>query len=164
MKSFSQLIAKQFHSIFFGGNWTVTNIKEVLSDITVDEATKKIESFNSILALTYHINYFINDALIPVLEGKPLDAHDKFSFNHPEIKTEKEWQDFLKIVFLNAEKATRLISELSDEKLKDNFIDEKYGNHFRNIHGIIEHTHYHLGQIVILKKMIRDKIVETSNR
>lgn len=48
-----------------------------------------------------------------------------------------------------------LIAELSDDELKDIFIKEKYGNYFRNIHGIIEHTHYHLKQIVILKKLIR---------
>ncbi|MEY2828580.1 MAG: hypothetical protein RIQ33_438 [Bacteroidota bacterium] len=155
MNSFSQLTAQQFYSIFFGGNWTVTNMKEVLSDITVDEAKKKIDSFNSILALIFHINYFIADALIPVLEGKPLDANDKLSFDYPEIKTENEWQDFLQTVFLNAEKAAKLIAELSDEKLVEDFANKKYGTYFRNIHGIIEHTHYHLGQIVILKKNIQ---------
>jgi hypothetical protein len=32
------------------------------------------------------------------------------------------------------------------------FDDGKYGTVLRNILGLIEHTHYHLGQIVILKK------------
>jgi hypothetical protein len=155
MNSFSLLTSQNFRAIFFGGNWTVTNLKEVLSDITIDDANKKIDSFNTILGLTFHINYFINDALIPVLEGKPLDAHDKFSFSHPEIKTENEWQNFLNVVFENAEKAALLIAELSDEKLLEDFADKKYGTYLRNIHGIIEHTHYHLGQIVILKKLIR---------
>jgi hypothetical protein len=31
----------------------------------------------------------------------------------------------------------------------------KYGNYYRNLHGIIEHTHYHLGQIVLIKKLLK---------
>jgi len=30
----------------------------------------------------------------------------------------------------------------------------KYGNYFRNIVGVIEHIHYHLGQIVLIKKIL----------
>ena len=33
---------------------------------------------------------------------------------------------------------------------------EKYGNYFRNLTGIIEHLHYHLGQIVLIKKLIAE--------
>jgi len=33
-------------------------------------------------------------------------------------------------------------------------MEEKYGNYYRNFHGIIEHCHYHLGQIVLIKKML----------
>jgi hypothetical protein len=43
---------------------------------------------------------------------------------------------------------------LPESKLAETFSDEKYGNYYRNIHGIIEHTHYHLGQIVLIKKIL----------
>lgn len=157
MTVFSQLTANHFHSVFFGGNWTTTNLKEVLSEISFEEATQKIDSFNTILAVTYHISYFIGEALIPVLEEKPLEAHDKFSFNHPAINNENEWQQFQQKIFDDAEKAVQLIDSLTDEKLLEDFADKKYGSYFRNIQGIIEHTHYHLGQIVILKKLIQKK-------
>ncbi len=44
------------------------------------------------------------------------------------------------------------IEQLPESKLWETFSDEKYGNYYRNIHGIIEHIHYHLGQIVLIKK------------
>ncbi len=53
-----------------------------------------------------------------------------------------------------AEEVAKLIEEMPDEKLLENFTDEKYGNYYRNIIGTIEHMHYHLGQIVLIKKMI----------
>jgi len=48
---------------------------------------------------------------------------------------------------------------MPDEKLAEGFVDEKYGNYFRNIHAMIEHSYYHLGQIVILKKIILEDTI-----
>jgi hypothetical protein len=46
---------------------------------------------------------------------------------------------------------------LPENKLEEVFDDKKYGNYYRNITGIIEHNHYHLGQIVLIKKIISVK-------
>ena len=43
---------------------------------------------------------------------------------------------------------------MSEEKLDEAFVDEKYGTYHRNIDGMIEHCYYHLGQIVLIKKML----------
>jgi len=53
-----------------------------------------------------------------------------------------------------AESFAALIEQLPDSKLRAQFTDEKYGTYYRNLQGIIEHTHYHLGQIVIIKKIL----------
>jgi hypothetical protein len=58
----------------------------------------------------------------------------------------KTWTD--------AENFTILIEQLPEGKLGETFFDEKYGNYYRNLHGVIEHTHYHLGQIVLIKKIL----------
>ena len=47
-----------------------------------------------------------------------------------------------------------LIEQLQESKLWEDFSENKYGNYYRNICGIIEHIHYHLGQIVLIKKII----------
>ena len=43
---------------------------------------------------------------------------------------------------------------MTEEKLNEHFVDEKYGNYQRNIDAMIEHSYYHLGQIVMIKKML----------
>ncbi|MEG1022142.1 MAG: hypothetical protein RSE50_11550 [Myroides sp.] len=43
---------------------------------------------------------------------------------------------------------------MRDEKLDSVFVDEKYGSYRRNIEAMIEHSYYHLGQIVLIKKML----------
>jgi hypothetical protein len=54
-----------------------------------------------------------------------------------------------------AETFAGLVEQLPDAILLENFTDGKYGNNYRNLHGVIEHTHYHLGQIVLVKKILQ---------
>lgn len=62
-----------------------------------------------------------------------------------------------------AEIFANTIEQLPESKLWEDFSDKKYGNYYRNLHGIIEHTHYHLGQIVLIKKLLDDQIESPAN-
>jgi hypothetical protein len=147
-------IAKHFKEVYFGGNWTVSNLKDTVKDVSWQEALTKVHSFNTIATLVFHIQYFVGLAS-KVLEGGPLVGKDELSFAHPPISSQKDWDEFLEKVFKDAERFTSLIEKLPDEKLWENFTDPKYGIYYRNLHGIIEHTHYHLGQIALIKKLVK---------
>ena len=147
-------IAKHFRDVHFGGNWTCSNLRDHLKDVSWAEATTKIADFNTIATLLFHVNYFV-DAVLKVLEGGPLDAHDKYSFDHPPITSEADGQALQEKAWKDAERFAALVELLPEEKLGEDFSDPKYGSYYRNLHGIIEHTHYHLGQIAILKKLVR---------
>ncbi|MFI5129343.1 MAG: DUF1572 domain-containing protein [Chitinophagales bacterium] len=146
-------IAKHFREIHFGGNWTSVNLKDNLADLTWQQATTQVYSFNTIAALVFHINYFV-DAALKVLQGNALDAHDKYSFDLPPIRSQEDWQNLLDKTYTDAENFARLVEQLPESKLWEDFTDKKYGNYYNNIHGIIEHNHYHLGQIVLIKKIL----------
>lgn len=146
-------LAKNFRGVYFGGNWTASNLKENLKDVTWKQATTQVYSFNTIARLAFHIHYYVS-AVKKVLEGGPLVAKDALSFNHPNFESEEEWQSFLSNIWDEGEAFAQLIEELPERKLWDILIDEKYGNFHRNLHGIVEHTHYHLGQIVLIKKLL----------
>ncbi len=108
---------------------------------------------SDIASLVYHINYYVS-AVLKVLQDEPLNASDKYSFIHPPIQSPEEWEKLLDKTWTDAENFASLVEQLPESTLWEDFSDEKYGNYYRNIHGIIEHSHYHLGQIVILKKML----------
>mgnify|MGYP000252261022 CR=1 FL=1 len=146
-------IAKQLRDLHFGGNWTWSNLKDQLADVTWEQATTKVYSFNTIAVLVFHTNYFV-DAVLKVLRGGPLDAKDKYSFDHPPIQSREDWEKMLDKVWTDAETFATLIEQMPESKLWEDFSENKYGNYYRNIHGIIEHTHYHLGQIVLIKKLL----------
>jgi len=152
----TQQLAKHCRDVHFGGNWTFVNLKDTLADITWQEATTQYQDSNTIATLLSHINYYINP-VARVLQGEPLNASDKFSFDCPTITSQEEWEHLIQKALDEAEQFANEIEKLEESKLFEVFSDEKYGNYFRNLLGIIEHTHYHLGQIALIKKMIRHK-------
>jgi len=151
--SLAKQLAKHLRDVHFGGNWTTTDLKTTLSDVSWKEATTQVYSLNSIAALTFHMTYYV-DVLITVLEENQLTGNDEVSWNSPIIESQEAWENLQKNAWLKAEKAALLIAEIPDEKLTEDFVDPKYGTNYRNISGIVEHMHYHLGQLVIIKKLL----------
>ncbi len=155
MKTALQL-SKNFREVYFGGNWTESSVKQHVTDVGWQEATARIDGFNTIAMLTYHIHYYV-DRVLRVLEGSSLEGHDRDSFAHPAIRSEHDWTSMLEKMWTDAEKFASHVAEIPEEKLGEIFFKEKYGNYYRNLAGIIEHVHYHLGQIVIIKKLVRER-------
>lgn len=149
-------LAKHLRDVHFGGNWTSVNLKDVLSTVTWQEATTKLHSLNTIATLVYHINYYVA-AVSEVLKGNTLNAKDALSFDHPTINSDDDWQQMLNKMWTDATAFAELIEQLPEEKAWEDFTDSKYGNYYRNLQGIIEHTHYHLGQIVLIKKLLKEE-------
>jgi hypothetical protein len=146
-------IAKQLRDVHFGGNWTASNLKENLADVSWQQAITRVYSFNTIAALVYHMNYYVG-AVLKVLQGEPLSARDKYSFDHPPILSKEDWEKLLDKSWRDAESLAVSIEQLPENRLQEDFADNKYGSYHRNIHGTIEHIHYHLGQIVLIKKIL----------
>lgn len=151
--SITTQIAKHIRDIHFGGNWTCVNLKDTLADITWQQATAQVYSFNSIAVLAFHINYYVS-TIVKVLQGGPLDAHDKYSFDCPPVQSQQDWENLLQKMWTDAETLVHLVEQLPDEKLWADFSDKKYGTYYRNLHGMTEHSHYHLGQIALIKKIV----------
>ena len=151
--SLSHQIAKHFRDVHFGGNWTSVNLRDQLSGLSWQQATQKVYSFNTIAALVYHMNYYV-DRVILVLEGQALNASDKYSFELPPIISQEDWENLVNKTWTDAERFAALVEQIPEERLWEDFSENKYGNYYRNITGIIEHIHYHLGQVVLIKKII----------
>lgn len=147
-------IAKHLRELHFGDNWTWSNMKDNLAGITWQEAITKVYDLNTIAVLVFHMNYYIC-SITRVLEGKPLDSKDELSFSHPPVQSQHDWDNMVSKIQDDAENLAKLIAALPEAQLWENFTDEKYGNYYRHLHGLIEHSHYHLGQVAIIKKILR---------
>lgn len=147
-------IANRLREVFIDGQWIAnTNFKEQILSVNWKQATQKIFNLNTIAALTFHINYYLV-GLLNAFENGRLEISDKYSFDIPEIKSEADWEKLVTDFLDNSKKFADRVEQLDDRIFDEPFVDEKYGSYLRNIEGVIEHSYYHLGQIVIIKKMI----------
>ena len=152
----SKLIAKRVREVLLDGRWIAnTNIKEQIENVTWEQAILQVASLNTIAALTFHVNYFLG-GLNNVFDGGDLEIRDKFSFDLPPIHSASDWNKLLQNYLSNAEKFITHVEKMEDAKLDEPFVKEQYGTFQRNIEGVIEHSYYHLGQMAIITKMLKE--------
>ena len=150
----SRALANRLKEVLLDGRWIAnTNFKTQIESVNWKQAIQKVGTLNSMAAITYHINYYL-EGLLHVFDGGKLEIKDKYSFDMPPIVSEKDWNNLTKTFLLNAERFVNEVSKMSDSQLDEPFVDNRYGTYQRNIEGIIEHSYYHLGQLSLIRKMI----------
>lgn len=147
-------LATQLREVILNGTWIAgTNYKNQLENLDWKAATRKFQSLNTISILAQHIHYYIA-GIKNVFTNGTLEIRDKYSFDFLPMTSQTEWEAFQAQFWEDTETLALLIEKMTDEQLNQDFVDEKYGSYLRNIHGMIEHSYYHLGQVVLIKKMI----------
>jgi len=150
----TELIAQNIIDVHEGSNWTEVNVKKTVQDVTIDEAiSKTVASVNTIATLLHHLTYW-NRVMIQRINGIDVVVPDSNGFDMPAIQTEEEWNHLKKD---NIQSAHELASAIIgfDENLLTSPILPEHASAYQNLQGSCEHVHYHLGQIVILKQLVR---------
>ncbi|MEM7572622.1 MAG: DinB family protein [Bacteroidota bacterium] len=151
-----QQLAARLCDLLLDGRWIAnTNYQEQLADLSWKEATQQIRSLNSLAALTFHVDYYLA-GIIQVFEGGELSIRDKYSYDLPPIQSQQDWEALRQQFLDNAQKFVEYVADMAAEQLAAPFVMAQYGDFRRNIEGVIEHAYYHFGQLVIIKKMIRE--------
>ncbi|WP_299102275.1 DUF1572 family protein [uncultured Winogradskyella sp.] len=153
----AQQIASRIREVFLSGTWIAnTNYKNELENLDYKIANKKKDELNSISVLAQHIHYYTAGILNVYINNK-LEVRDAFSFDFPPIESQQAWESFLLRFWDDVELLMQHVENMPEEDLEKEFVDVKYGNYTRNLNGMLEHSYYHLGQIVLVKKLILAK-------
>lgn len=145
-----------FHQLYEKGAWFGDTYMEKLQDITQDEAfTPPMKDVHSIAELVSHVIYW-RTPIIKRLKGEKDYA--------PSMESPDNWVPLEK---LKAKGWKKLLEEFeaSQKELltllkgaKPEFFKGEYspGNSWDYVtEGIVQHDVYHLGQLALVKKMIR---------
>lgn len=71
-----------------------------------------------------------------------------------EITNEDDWNKLVNHFIRNAELFVSKVEKVDDGLLDRPMVKEKYRSYIKNIEGVIEHSYYHLGQVLLLCKLI----------
>jgi len=148
------MLSGRLQEVLLSGQWIAnTNYKAQLHNVTWQQAIQQVSNLNTIAALTYHVNYYLA-GLLKSFETGELNISDKFSYQFKTISSQHDWDKLVNDILDNAEKFVLKVEQIEDKQFDLPFVDAKYGTLLRNIEGVIEHCYYHLGQIVLIKKLI----------
>jgi len=152
-----ELIAQHILDVHEGDNWTESNIKNTLSDITVEEAMSVTAgSINTIASLLHHLTYW-NRVIITRINGFEVTIPETNGFEMTALQTEDDWQNLKADNIRSAHELAEAILGFDEALLQDPILPG-YSSAYKNLQGSSEHIHYHLGQIIILKNLVRSKI------
>jgi len=154
------VLISRLREVLLDGQWIAnTNFKAQIQSVDWQQATSKIGSLNTIAALTFHINYYL-DGILNVFNGGGLEIKDQYSFDVPEIRSQADWDLLVNTFLSNSEKFADAVAKLPEDLLDQDFVEARYGSYLRNIEAVIEHSYYHLGQVSLIKKMILEKTLQ----
>lgn len=157
MTNLEQLI-KEYSDFYQGTPWYGRSFTEIVNDITAPEALAVAGNGQSIAQLLCHLIKWRKSLTIRLLGNTDFRASDQDPDNWPAQNTlnAEVWEQ-AKTEF--GELQATIIAEL--KKREESFLDELFvpGNErytYRYlIIGVIQHDIYHLGQISLMKQLLR---------
>jgi uncharacterized damage-inducible protein DinB len=153
------LIADQLRRAFVGDAWHGPNIHELLKDVTAEQANSRpLTAVHSIWELALHIGVWVR-AGMDSMQGKPMPAfveNMRPEDNWPLIKDSSTaaWKSATDKLFRTAEEMAAAIETFGDHRLGETVPGRDYDFTYL-LHGIVQHSLYHAGQIAILKKALQ---------
>ena len=151
----SVLLANRFREVILDGTWIAnTNFKDQLEQVDWRLAQRKVQDLNTIAVLAQHIHYYIK-GVNQVFRGGDLEISDQYSFDFPPMNSEAQWKAFLETFWEDAHAFADQVEKMPDALLEETFVKEQYGTYLRNIEAMIEHCYYHLGQVVLIRKLLK---------
>ncbi|MCF6132172.1 DinB family protein [Flavobacterium wongokense] len=148
-----QRISSLFEKLYHGDPWIDINIVSTLSSLTAGEASKRVlPNCNTIWEITNHLISWRQNVLQRV-HGNTLKTPSHNYFVEVKDTTEEAWTEVLKKL---EETQSHWLHFLKNVKIED--FEKQYPvnnmTYYEHIQGIIQHDAYHLGQIVLLSKLL----------
>jgi uncharacterized damage-inducible protein DinB len=130
--------------------WHGPAVKEVLNDITAENAFKRLPGTHSIIELVAHMVSWRNFVIRRINGDDAFTVTDQLNF-----PAATDWEATCAELEKSQHELIQAIQTLPEEKLKDIVPHGEYKYTFYTLlHGIIHHDLYHTGQIMLVKKSI----------
>jgi hypothetical protein len=145
-------IADQFRRAFNGDPWHGSPLRDLLTGITPEQArARPLPAAHNIWELVLHIEIYVRVAL-DATQGIAMPRLFGTEQDWPALpENTAEWATAIDRLFQSAEQLAQAIEVFDDSRLEDIAPGRQYDFYYL-LHGIVQHSLYHGGQIALLKK------------
>ena len=147
----TERIADQLKRAFYGEAWSGPSVKEVLENVTPEVASMgAVPGAHSIWELVHHIGAWVNIVRRRV-NGETFTVTPEMNFPPVADTGEAAWNESLSSLDRAEEELRATILRLPETRLEQSAVaggDTCYVL----LHGAVQHSLYHAGQIALLKK------------
>jgi hypothetical protein len=152
----NEAIAQHLLEVHEGNNWTEVDLAHTLHDVTLAEATTLTgASPNTIASLVHHLTFW-NRVMARRAQGIATEIAEANGFDVPMLQTEADWHELKADNIQSAHELAAAIQQVEDLSFTTPILPN-YPSVYKNLQGSVEHVHYHLGQLVILKNLLRSQ-------
>ncbi len=150
----NERIAKLFSDLYDGSPWLDVTIVNTLDDISASEAfNPAVPGLNTIWEIVNHMVSW-REAVLERLSGNIVPSPDHNFFEPVTDPSGEAWEATLARLQQSQEAWIKFLSGFPDGEF-DTIYPPNGMHYYEHIHGIIQHDAYHLGQLVILAKVVR---------
>jgi len=149
----SKRISNLYQSIYDGEPWLEVTLANTLKNVNAQQAYMKIHpNLNTIWEIVNHLIQWRRNILQRV-QGETVITPDHNYFVPVIDPSEVAWAQSLQNLAKSQEQWNAFLNDFDDAHFEKIYANNNH-TYYEHIHGIIQHDIYHLGQIVILKKLI----------
>ena len=144
-------IVDQMKRAFAGEAWHGPAVTEILQDVTAQQAAAHpLDGSHSIWEIVLHISAW-QRAGRRRLEGERAQLPDAEDWPAVSDTDQQAWEQAREELRQTHEQLCAAVSQLDESRL-DQPIIEGMSSVYVTLHGVVQHTLYHAGQIALLKK------------
>jgi uncharacterized damage-inducible protein DinB len=148
-KTECERIALELQLVYEGPSWLGPSVKHLLSNVGEGQAKRKpITEAHSIQELVLHMAAWLRIARERLSATELRDASDDENWPAATMP----WSDALSSLDVECSKLQKAIRVFPDDRLDEPAPAAEPQTFYVLLHGVIQHTAYHAGQIAMLKK------------
>lgn len=146
-------ILKSFEDLFSGDPWLDVNLMDTLEGISGRQASRRITpGRNTIREIVHHVVQW-RLTVLRRIQGEVVSSPDHNYLLAIEDPSEAGWEETIDQLKGSQEKWTDFLRTWDEKKFETVYPGNKM-TYYEHVQGILQHDAYHLGQVVLLSKLV----------
>jgi uncharacterized damage-inducible protein DinB len=142
-------IADQLHRAYRGPAWHGPSLKAILMEVTADRAAiRPASGAHSIWEIVLHITAWLRMGRERLTASEARVVSDEEDWPEPD----RSWTETLAALEREERALEEAILRFPDERLQERAPAAEPQTFYVLLHGVVQHTLYHAGQIIVLNK------------